>query len=87
MDRHNREPADRAIARRTVRQEWAQRNPGWIPVMGGCLLGLFLNILALPIVWFLGSEESRGDRLVGLFFGLTLSFGFVVPVLVAITGD
>ena len=55
--------------------------------MGGCLLGLFLNILALPIVWFLGSEESRGDRLVGLFFGLTLSFGFVVPVLVAITGD
>jgi hypothetical protein len=55
--------------------------------MGGCLMGLFLNVLALPIVWFLGSDESRGDRLVGLFFGLVLSFGFVVPILVVLLGE
>jgi len=42
------------------------------------LLGLCLNIFALPIVWIWGSEDHRVDRVLGFVLGL-----FVSSVIVA----
>ena len=49
-----------------------------LPTIAGLLLGLCLNIFALPIVWIWGSEDHRVDRVLGFVLGL-----FVSSVIVA----